>query len=65
MKRALATLSREHQEVLRLVFYEELPYEEIATMLGIPSNTVKTRVFYAKQHLKRALDRLNQKAPIV
>jgi len=64
-KQALATLSREHQEVLRLVFYEELPYHEIATLLSIPSNTVKTRVFYAKQHLKRALDRLNQKAPIV
>jgi len=64
-KRALAMLSREHQEILRLVFYEELPYDEISTMLGIPSNTVKTRVFYAKQHLKRALDRLNQKTPIL
>lgn len=64
-KRALAMLSREHQEILRLVFYEELPYDEISTMLGIPSNTVKTRVFYAKQHLKRALDRLNQKTPMI
>lgn len=64
-KRALAMLSREHQEILRLVFYEELPYDEISTMLGIPSNTVKTRVFYAKQHLKRALDRLNPKTSII
>jgi RNA polymerase sigma-70 factor (ECF subfamily) len=64
-KRALAMLSPEHQEILRLVFYEELPYDEISTMLGIPSNTVKTRVFYAKQHLKRTLERLNQKTPMI
>jgi RNA polymerase sigma-70 factor, ECF subfamily len=64
MQRALATLSREHQEVLRLVFFEELPYEEIAVLLSIPTNTVKTRVFYAKQQLKRQLERLSQKEPI-
>jgi len=63
-QRALGTLSREHQEILRLVFYEELPYGDIAALLGIPANTVKTRVFYAKQQLKRQLERLSQKEPI-
>ena len=63
-QRALTTLSREHQEILRLVFYEELPYEEISALLSIPTNTVKTRVYYAKQHLKRQLERLGQKEPI-
>ncbi|HEY6597750.1 MAG TPA: sigma-70 family RNA polymerase sigma factor [Pseudomonadales bacterium] len=53
--RALALLSEDHREVLRLAFYEELPYDEIATLLAIPTNTVKTRVFYAKQQLKRQL----------
>ncbi len=62
-KRALTALSPEHQEVLRLVFYEELPYEEIAALLAIPANTVKTRVFYAKQQLKKHLERLGQKEP--
>lgn len=57
---ALQTLSREHQEVLRLVFYEELPYEEIASLLSIPTNTVKTRVYYAKQRLKHHLQQLAQ-----
>jgi RNA polymerase sigma-70 factor (ECF subfamily) len=57
-RQALAKLSPDHQEVLRLVFYEELPYEEIALLLNIPENTVKTRVFYAKQQLKRHMDRL-------
>jgi RNA polymerase sigma-70 factor (ECF subfamily) len=56
LRAGIAKLSREHQEVLRLVFYEELPYEEIASLLGVPLNTVKTRVYYAKQQLKVRLD---------
>jgi len=56
----MATLTREHQEILRLVFYEEQPYEEISALLGIPTNTVKTRVFYAKQRLKEQLAHLEQ-----
>ena len=63
-QRALTALSPEHQEILRLVFYEELPYEEISALLSIPTNTVKTRVYYAKQHLKQQLERLGQKEPI-
>jgi RNA polymerase sigma-70 factor (ECF subfamily) len=56
LRSAIDKLSREHQEVLRLVFYEELPYEEIAALLKIPLNTVKTRVYYAKQQLKLRLE---------
>jgi RNA polymerase sigma-70 factor, ECF subfamily len=56
VRRALARLSQDHQEVLRLAFFEELPYEEIALLLEIPDNTVKTRVFYAKQQLRRQLE---------
>jgi len=59
VKEALATLSYEHREVLYLAFYEELPYQEIATRIEVPVNTVKTRVFYAKQQLKRALESRN------
>jgi RNA polymerase sigma-70 factor (ECF subfamily) len=63
-QRAMAALTREHQEILRLVFYEEQPYEEISTLLGIPPNTVKTRVYYAKQRLKEQLARLGEKETI-
>lgn len=61
---ALARLSVEHQEVLRLVFFEELSYEEIAQLTQVPMNTVKTRVFYAKQHLKRELERMQLQAEL-
>ncbi len=64
IQRAMAALTPEHQEILRLVFYEELPYEDISTLLGIPTNTVKTRVYYAKQRLKEQMQRLEQKEPI-
>lgn len=64
-RQALAKLSVEHQEILRLVFYEELPYEEIALLLAIPENTVKTRVFYAKQQLKRHIDRMVTRESVV
>ena len=57
-RQALSKLSTDHQEILRLVFYEELPYEEIASLLRIPTNTVKTRVYYAKQRLKQAFEQL-------
>ena len=63
-QQALATLSREHQEILRLAFFEELPYEEISVLLSIPTNTVKTRVYYAKQRLKDCLESLGQKESI-
>jgi RNA polymerase sigma-70 factor (ECF subfamily) len=43
---------------MRLVFYEEMPYEEIASLLSIPENTVKTRVYHAKRQLKQILDTL-------
>jgi RNA polymerase sigma-70 factor, ECF subfamily len=58
MLRAIAQLSPEHQEILRLAFYEELPYQDIAALLSIPDNTVKTRVFYAKQQLKGHLEKI-------
>ena len=54
---ALEELSQEHREILHLVFYEELSYQEISTLVDIPINTVKTRVFYAKQQLKRVFER--------
>ncbi len=55
MKKALEHLSWNHREVLHLVFYEGLSYEEISKMLSIPVNTVKTRVFHAKKALRQLL----------
>jgi RNA polymerase sigma-70 factor (ECF subfamily) len=49
---ALARISSKHREVLDLVFFHEMKYQEISKVLDIPLTTVKTRVFYAKDALK-------------
>src|SRR5574341_324882 len=61
-QRALAALSAAHQEAIRLAYYEEMTYAEIAGIIGCPVNTGKSRLFKAKQRLKRSLDRLGLRA---
>jgi len=48
---ALAALSREHAEIIDLVYYQEKSIREIVAILGIAENTVKTRMFYARKRL--------------
>lgn len=52
---ALTTLSPAHREVLDLAFGAGLPHREIATVLGVPEGTVKSRLFQARTYLARAL----------
>lgn len=52
---AMAALSPAHQEVLRLSFDEGLKQAEIASRLGVPLGTVKTRTYHALRALRTAL----------
>ena len=52
---ALVALSAEHRAVLELAFAEGCSYEDIAVITNCPVNTVKTRMFYARQRLARLL----------
>ncbi len=56
LARALARLSVEHRSVIELVFYQELSLAEVAEVCGCPIGTVKSRLNYAKAHLRRALE---------
>jgi RNA polymerase sigma-70 factor (ECF subfamily) len=47
----LAQLSREHREVIDLVYYHEKSIEEVAEIIQVPKNTIKTRLFYARKRL--------------
>jgi RNA polymerase sigma-70 factor (ECF subfamily) len=51
LRQCLAALSPEHREVIDLVYYHEKSVEEVAQIVGIPENTVKTRMFYARKKL--------------
>ena len=52
---ALGKLSPDHRSVLALRYYLELPIDEIAIRLGIPSGTVNSRIHYALKELRVAL----------
>ncbi len=58
VRRCLDRLKETHRQVVYLTFYEELPYPEIATIMGIPLGTVKTRMAHAKQQLLQCLGRV-------
>ncbi len=55
LKACIGALSREHREVVDLVYYHERSVEEVGRILGIPENTVKTRMFYARKRLSELL----------
>jgi RNA polymerase sigma-70 factor (ECF subfamily) len=56
LRRAYATLSAEHREVLLLVAVEGMAYEEAASVLEVPVGTVRSRLSRARQALRRAMD---------
>jgi RNA polymerase sigma-70 factor (ECF subfamily) len=52
---ALTGLSHDHRMVVDLAYFHEMGYREIAEIMGCPVDTVKTRMFHARRHLKRQL----------
>jgi RNA polymerase sigma-70 factor (ECF subfamily) len=49
--KCLAQLSPTHREVIDLVYYHEKSIDEVAGITGVPQNTVKTRMFYARKRI--------------
>jgi RNA polymerase sigma-70 factor, ECF subfamily len=52
---AISTMSEKLRSVLLLHDKEDMPYEEIAQMVGVPIGTVKSRLFLARAHLQQHL----------
>ena len=52
---ALGELDPNDREIVMLREYEQLTYAEIAELLGIPLNTVRSRLFRARLELRRLL----------
>lgn len=56
VRQALARLEADEREILMLREYEQLSYAEIAELLRLPVNTVRSRLFRSRMALKSHLE---------
>lgn len=57
LSKCLMELSEEQREVVIMKEYEGLKFREIADVLNVSENTVKSRMYYALDGLKKILER--------
>ena len=53
MHQAINKLKDEHKEIILLTRFENLSYQEAATVIGLTENAVKARVFRAIKNLRK------------
>lgn len=56
MRRAIAALPEDQREVFLMREVLDMPFKQIAEVVGIPENTVKSRMRYALEKLQLLLD---------
>lgn len=56
VQQAIADLPDKQRAIILLVYYEDLPQNEIASILDIPIGTVKSRLHTAMNTLKNNLE---------
>lgn len=59
LHRALNKLKDHHREVLTLCFIEQMSYQSIADVVDCSIGTVRSRIFYAKQSLRKEMESQN------
>ncbi|MCE7996598.1 MAG: RNA polymerase sigma factor [Roseivirga sp.] len=59
MLASIKTLPEEHQRILRLFYLEKVPVKALAKMLKLPEGTIKSRLYYAREQLKKKLKNRN------
>jgi RNA polymerase sigma-70 factor, ECF subfamily len=59
---AIASLSEDQREVFVMREYSGMPFKDIASVVGVPENTVKSRMRYALEHLRSHLARQGVRA---
>ena len=63
---ALSELKANHRIILTLYYLEELAVGEIAKILEIPEGSVKSRLYYARENLRKILDpMLGRREPMI
>ena len=56
VRRAVASLPPAMRDVVELGVFQDLPYADVAAILGIPEGTVKSRMFNALRKLKELMN---------
>jgi RNA polymerase sigma-70 factor (ECF subfamily) len=55
IRKSLLELPAAQREVIDLVYYHQKSVAEVAQIVGVPENTVKTRMFYARRRMGEIL----------
>jgi RNA polymerase sigma-70 factor, ECF subfamily len=55
LRECLRQLPPAQREILDLIYYHEQSIADVARIIGVPENTVKTRAFYARKRLAELL----------
>jgi RNA polymerase sigma-70 factor (ECF subfamily) len=62
IQQAMASLPLSHRGVVVLYYIDDLSIQEIAEILDVPVGTVKSRLHYSRQALRKSLDILENRA---
>lgn len=63
VREVIDTLPPAHRSVVVLFYLENLPMEEIGRILELPVGTVKSRLYYARERLRKALTQRQRPVP--
>jgi RNA polymerase sigma-70 factor, ECF subfamily len=55
LRECMSHLSRQHREIIDLVYYHDKSIVEVAQIVGVPENTAKTRIFHARSRMAKLL----------
>jgi RNA polymerase sigma-70 factor, ECF subfamily len=64
MQRAIESLVEEQREVFLMREFLDMPFKQIADVVGVPENTVKSRMRYALEKLRLELDEYKDVAKV-
>jgi RNA polymerase sigma-70 factor (ECF subfamily) len=64
MHKAIESLSEEQREVFLMREFLDMPFKQIADVVGVPENTVKSRMRYALEKLRLELDEYKELAKV-
>lgn len=60
----IQSLSKEHQDIIKYLYYQECSQEETADLLSIPVGTVKSRAFAARKALRLKIEEYEQREQV-